>query len=59
MSKLNRRIEALERRQRFLEQKLKTSSLIYGGRSYDDAENEALKHAISIMKEKQDEYKRV
>ena len=56
---MGRRIDALERRQRFLEQKLKTSSLIYGGRSYDNAENEALKHAISIMKEKQDEHKRV
>lgn len=53
MAKLDRRIEALERRQRFLEGKLKTSSLLYGGRSYDEAENSALKYAIEILRGKE------
>lgn len=53
MNKLNRSIEALERRQRFLDQKLRTSSLLYRGRSYDEAENNALKFVIKKIKEEQ------
>ena len=51
MGKLGNCIHALERRQQFLEQKLKTSSLLYNGRSYDEAENNALKYAIKRLKE--------
>lgn len=50
MAKSKKRLEALERRQRFLEQKLKTSSLLYRGRTYDEAENSALKYVIEKMK---------
>lgn len=55
MSKIDNCITALEHRQKFLEQKLKESSLFYKGRSYDVAENGALKYVISMMKEKRNE----
>lgn len=43
-------LKALERRQKFLEHKLKTSNIFYGGRSYDEAENNALKEVIVMLK---------
>lgn len=50
MAKRKHCLEALERRQKYLEQKLKTSSLLYPGRSYDEAENSALEYAIKNIK---------
>lgn len=54
MSKIDNCINALERRQRYLEHKLKTDSILYAGRSYDEAENGALKYVISMLKEKKE-----
>lgn len=55
MSKIGQHIETLERRQHFLEKKLSTSSLLYNGRSYDEAEKSALEHVLKIIKETIDE----
>lgn len=46
-------IRALERRQQFLENKLKTMSLLYRGRSYDVAENGALQYVLKKLKEEE------
>lgn len=52
MSKTSRCLDALEHRRHFLERKLKTSSLIYKGRSYDEAEFSALAYAIKFITER-------
>ena len=54
MNRLKKSIKVLERKQQFLENKLKTSSLFYGGRSYDEAENNALKYVLEVLKEKEE-----
>lgn len=57
MSKIDNCINALDHRQHYLEQKLKTGSLLYSGRSYDEAENSALKYVLKMLKDKRDENK--
>ena len=54
MSRIDNCLTALERRQHFLEQRLKTEGLLYRGRSFDEAEESALRYAIAIIKEKRD-----
>ena len=59
MSKIDNCINALEHRQHYLEQKLKTGSLLSPGRSYDEAENSALKYVLKMLEDKKDENKKV
>lgn len=52
MSKIRDHVKTLERRQHYLERRLRNLGLLYSGRDYDRAEYAALTEAIKLLREK-------